>query len=106
MYSAIIPLRHCEAQLRGHTSFIQLSSAASPKQSPCSDFEEKRFFDDCKNSSQLIREGRLLRRLFSAKSLITLSSVDSYTYAPRNNEENSRRDFGRIKENLLEGYAQ
>ena len=52
---------HCEAQLKGRSRPTQLGSAASPKQSFCSEFAVKGFSNDCKDSSQLTSEGRLLR---------------------------------------------
>jgi hypothetical protein len=106
MYAVSTTLRHCEAQLRDCSRFTQPGTASSPKQSPCTDFRVKRFFDDSKTSFQLIGEGRLLRRLPSGKSVLTLLLFSAFHNAPRNDEGNDRKVFGGVKENLLEGYSQ
>jgi hypothetical protein len=106
MYAVSTLIRHCEAQLMACSRFTQLGTASSPKQSPCTDFRVKRFFDDSKNSCQLIGEGRLLRRLPSGKSMLTLLLFISFHNAPRNDEGKDRKVFGGVKENLLEGYSQ
>ncbi len=95
---------HCESQLNVDLTSTQLNVATSTKQSPCSDFEIKRVFNDYKNSFQLLREGRLLRRSFILNAVITWLASHLFQDAPRNDEGNDRKVFGGIKGKLLEGY--
>jgi hypothetical protein len=90
---------HCEAKLESRLMFIQLSTAASPKQSHCSEFVEKRFSNHCKISVQFIGEVRLLRHLLFAKLTKTLFWVNSFSCVPRNDEVSDGCIFGGV------GYA-
>jgi hypothetical protein len=78
--------RHCEAKPKVYSKLMKLATAASPKQSPCSDFAVTWFYNPCKAlvSCLVKRDCRVACSLQNHTAYLVQFTAPSN--APRNDE--------------------